>query len=155
MLNKIRDPENMSTQTNNFLRQWFLDYEKAVNSFDAERVSSQYTDCYIEAGPKGTNCIKNDDDYRAAISKRKQVFKSLGFQFAKILSVDITPVDENYAMAKVDWQMQFKKDREEIVNAEFAITYIVYTRNDDPKVVFYISHEDEEEMMRDLGLLPP
>jgi hypothetical protein len=144
----------MDKQKSDRIRQWFLDYAEAASTFDAERVSQHYTDCYVEAGPKGATCVKNDDDYRTAVSKRRGFFEGLGFKFAKIVSLDDTPLDDNYSMVKVHWQMRFEPAAGHPIDAEFDNTYFVYHKDDNPKVVCYISHQDEETMMRELGLLP-
>ena len=37
---------------------------------------------------------------------------------------------------------------------EFDISYIVFESEEDPKIILFISHEDEETAMKKLGVLP-
>lgn len=57
-------------------------------------------------------------------------------------------------MAKVHWRMVFEKDAGKPQTFEFDITYFVFDAGEGPKVAFYISHEDEQKVMREAGLIP-
>jgi len=136
------------------MQQWFRDYADAVSRFDADRVSRQYADCYVEAGPRGSTCIRNDDTFRSAIDRKRELFESLGFKSAKAVTVEDSRLDQNYSMVKVHWQMEFENKPGRRIDAEFDNTYFVRHQGYDAQVVCYISHQDEEATMRDLGLLP-
>lgn len=136
------------------MQQWFRDYADAVSRFDADRVSRQYADSYIEAGPKGSVCIHNDDAFREALEQKREFMTGLGFKSAKAVSVVDSRLDQNYSMVKVHWQMEFEKKPGRRIDAEFDNTYFVRHQGYDAQVVCYISHQDEEATMRDLGLLP-
>ena len=61
------------------------------------------------------------------------------------------PICDKYSMVVVRWGVTFEKTGSKTI--EFDITYIVYEAEDEPRVVFFISHEDEAEAMKKLGLL--
>ena len=62
------------------------------------------------------------------------------------------PICDKYSMVVVRWGLSFEKMGSKIV--EFDISYIVYEKDDvDPKIIMFISHEDEGEAMKKLGLL--
>ena len=61
------------------------------------------------------------------------------------------PICDKYSMVVVRWGVTFEKTGSKII--EFDISYIVYEAEDNPLVILFISHEDEEEAMKKLGLL--
>jgi hypothetical protein len=141
-------------QATSSMQQWFRDYAEAVSRFDADRVSRQYAACYVEAGPKGSTCIRNDETFRNALRQRREFMASLGFKAAKAVSVEDSRLDQNYSMVKVHWRMEFENKPGRRIDAEFDNTYFVRHNGYDAQVVCYISHQDEETTMRRLGLLP-
>jgi hypothetical protein len=62
--------------------------------------------------------------------------------------------DERYTMAKVHWRMVFEKDPGKPLDFKFFITYFLFDQGSGPKVAFYISHDDEQKVMREAGLIP-
>ena len=55
-------------------------------------------------------------------------------------------------MVTVHWAVKFEKTGEQVI--EFDVSYIVQETNDMMKIILFISHEDEEEAMKKLGLQP-
>ncbi len=136
------------------IEQFFVHYEQGANSFDPDIVTSKLSDCFMGGDPNGVVCIQNDDAFRKAIPQRKAFFQQIGFRSAKILELIETPLDGRYSMAKVHWHMIFEKDLGRPLDFKFFITYFLFDQGAGPKVVFYISHDDERKTMRDAGLIP-
>lgn len=65
-----------------------------------------------------------------------------------------TPLDGKYTMAKVHWRMTFEKQPGHPLDFEFFITYFLYDAGTGPKAAFWISHDDEQRVMREAGLVP-
>lgn len=99
-------------------------------------------------------CGRNDQALRDAVVQRKSLFQQIGFKRATILHVELTPLDANYTMAKVHWQMTFKKPSGHPLDFKFFITYFLYDPGTGPRAAFWISHDDELRVMRDAGLIP-
>jgi hypothetical protein len=133
---------------------FFAKYGEGANNFDPEILSSQYADCFMSADPKGTFCIHNDEKFKEAAAKRERLFRSLGFKFAKIIGKDVSKIDDNYMMAKTHWHMRFDNPLAKKSDFKFFTTYVLVTRGAGLKVVFYISHDDEQKVMKDAGLVP-
>lgn len=134
---------------------FFARYEEGANTFDPELMGSLYMAEFMAGDPNGVSCGKNDDKLKAAFVQRKSFFESIGFKRAKLLNVDATPLDARYTMAKVHWQMTFEKDPGKPLDFRFFITYFLFDPGSGPKAAFWISHEDEQKVMRDAGLIPP
>ncbi len=135
------------------IEQFFQRYEVGANTFDPDLVVSQYTDQFMGADPNGVVSISNDEKFREAVPQRKEIFRQIGFRSAKVLDIAETPLDDRYTMAKVHWQMTFEKEQGKPQEFKFYITYFLFDPGTGPKVVFYISHDDEQKVMRDAGLI--
>lgn len=70
------------------------------------------------------------------------------------LHVEATPLDDKYIMAKVHRHMTFEKQAGHPLDFKFFITYFLYDPGDGPKAAFWISHDDEQRVMREAGLVP-
>jgi hypothetical protein len=136
------------------IAQFFARYEEGANSFDPEVVSAAFTASFLGGDPHGVVCVHNDAAFRQAIPERHAFFQAIGFRSAKILSVVETPLDERYTMAKVHWHLLFEQPRGHALPFTFFITYFLFDPGSGPKVVFYISHDDEQKVMQEAGLIP-
>ncbi len=135
------------------IAQFFARYEEGANTFAPDLVVSHYTDKFMGADPNGVVSIRNDEAFREAIPQRAEFFRQIGFRSAKVLDIAETPLDERYTMAKVHWEMIFEKEPGRPLDFRFYITYFLFDPGTGPKVVFYISHEDEQKVMREAGLI--
>ncbi len=135
------------------IEQFFARYEEGANTFDPDIVVSQFTDSFMGADPNGVMCAANDETFRKAIPQRKEFFTEIGFRSAKVLDIEETPLDDRYTMAKVHWRMIFEKEEGHPREFKFYITYFLFDPGTGPKVVFYISHDDEQKIMREAGLI--
>ena len=135
------------------IEEFFARYEEGANSFDPDLVCPQYTNEFMAAGPDGVACGRNDHELRKAFVQRYKLFQQIGFKRAKILHVDATSLDDHYTMAKVHWRMTFEKQPGHPLDFEFFITYFLYDSGTGPKAAFWISHEDEQRVMREAGLI--
>lgn len=133
---------------------FFERYVEGANTFAPELMASLYTPEFLAGEPSGVSGGRNDASLRDAFAQRKALFEKLGFRRAKVLKVDATPLDARYTMAKVQWQMTFEKEAGKPRDFVFFITYFLFDDGTGPRAAFWISHEDEERVMRDGGLLP-
>jgi hypothetical protein len=136
------------------IQEFFARYEEGANTFDPELMSSLYMAEFMAGDPNGVSCGRNDESLKASFVKRKAFFEQIGFKRAKVLSVDATPLDDKYTMAKTHWQMTFEKEPGDALDFKFFITYFIFDSGSGPKAAFWISHEDEQKVMRDAGLIP-
>lgn len=135
------------------LKNFFARYEEAANTFDPDLQCSLYTDEFMAADPNGVSCGRNDARLRDVFVQRKALFQALGFKQASILHIDATPLDDRYTMARIHWHMTFEKRAGYPQDFRFFITYFLYDPGTGPKAAFWISHEDEQRVMREAGLI--
>jgi hypothetical protein len=126
----------------NKIKAFFEGVERASNSLDLDLINSQFTDQFIFADPNGARVVEKQK-FLAFLPQRQEFFKSLGHQSTKVLSLDETPIDDQYTMVKAYFLMQFQKTLGQEVEA----------KGDSPKIVMHIEHEDVKEAMQARGLL--
>lgn len=136
----------------NRIKKFFEGVEKASNTLDLELINVQYADPFIFADPNGTRVIEKQK-FLPALPKRRDFFKSIGHQSTKVLSLEETPIDDQYTMVKAQFFMQFQKKPGRTVEARVDSTYILFMKGDMPKIVMHIEHEDLQQAMIDRGLL--
>ena len=128
----------------------FIEYEKAFNDLDIKRNAEMFSDTFISAGPKGA-IAQGKKDFLEKAGRAAEFYKSVGQTSAKIISKNIIPVSDQYLMVTVHWGVTFKKTGDELI--EFDVSYIIYEGGDEPRLILFIAHQDEEEAMKKLGLL--
>jgi hypothetical protein len=136
------------------IEDFFARYEEGANSFDPDLMSSLYTPEFMAGDPNGVSCGRNDQTLRDLFIQREEFLREIGFKRAEVLGVEETPLDEKYTMAKVHWHMTFEKESGRPLEFRFFVTYFLYDPGTGPKAAFWISHDDEQRVMREAGLLP-
>jgi hypothetical protein len=138
-------------QPDNRIKKFFEGVEQASNSLDLQLIDSQFADQFIFADPNGARVIEKQK-FLPALPKRQEFFKSLGHQSTKVLSLEETPIDDQYTMVKAHFLMQFQTPGQ-VIEAKVDSTYILFMKNDAPRIVMHIEHEDLKEAMQARGLL--
>lgn len=136
----------------NKLKVFFEGVEKASNTLDLSVIDTQFADQFIFADPNGTRVIEKQK-FLAALPQRQEFFKSIGHQSTKVLSLEETPIDDQYTMVKAHFLMKFRKMSGELKEANIASTYILFMKGDSPRITMQIEHEDLQQAMKDRGLL--
>jgi len=127
----------------------FEDYEKSFSALELQKQAKLFAENFIAAGPKGiisntrNEFIKNAD-------KAADFYRKVGQQSAQAESMKETWFGDKYAMVTVHWAAHFKSLPKPV---EFDVSYLVQLTDDKPKIILFMSHGDEEEAMKDLGLL--
>lgn len=131
------------------IKKLFTEYEKAFNALEVEKQVPFFAEHFISAGPRGSIAVGRDEFARMA-SKAAEFYRSVGQTSAKILSMDETPISNEYSMVKVHWGVTFKEIGSRLI--EFDVTYFIQKTGPDPKIIMFIAHQDEEKAMKELGL---
>ncbi len=132
------------------VKKLFAEYEKAFNALDVEKQVPFFAEHFISAGPRGS-IAHGRDEFAKMANKAAEFYRSVGQTSAKILSMDETPISNEYSMVKVHWGVTFKKTGNKLI--EFDVTYFIQKTGPEPKIIMFIAHQDEERAMKELGLL--
>ena len=136
----------------NKIKVFFEGIEQASNTLDLALIDSQYADQFLFADPNGTRVVEKEK-FLPFLPKRQEFFKSLGHQSTQVLSLEETPLDDQYTMVKAHFLMRFQKTSAQIAEAKVDSTYILFMKGASPRIVMHIEHEDLKEAMQARGLL--
>jgi len=139
--------ENMPVSTS--VKKVFSEYEKAFSALDMKKSAEFFADTFISAGPNGT--ITNSKKELLEGQKAADFYRSVGQNSAKILSLDESPITDQYSLVKVHWGVTFKKTGHKPI--EFDVSYLLQKTGEKPKIILFIAHQDEQKAMQQLGLL--
>lgn len=139
-------------KSDNRIKEFFEGVEKASNTLDLSLIDAQFADQFIFADPNGTRIVEKQK-FLPFLPKRREFFKSIGHQSTKVLSLEETPIDDQYTMVKAHFLMQFQKSTGEAKEINLDSTYILFMKGETPKIVMHIEPEDVQQAMKDRGLL--
>jgi hypothetical protein len=135
---------------NDAIRNLFVVYEKAFSALDMEKIAGLFADTFISAGPRGM-IAQNRSDFIRLAHTAAEFYKSVGQTSARILSLQETPISNEYTLMKVHWGVTFRKTGDKLI--EFDVSYLVQKTGPEPKIILFIAHQDEEQAMNDMGLM--
>ena len=132
------------------LKRLFDAYEKAFNALDMKKTAEFFADSFISAGPKGS-IANSKTEFLQKAEQANAFYKSVGRSSARILSLEETPISDQYSMVKVHWGVTFRKTGNRVI--EFDVSYLVQKTGPEPKIILFVAHQDEEAAMKELGLM--
>ena len=127
----------------------FKQYEEAFDKLDLKTIAGYYADTFISAGPKGT-ISRNKKEFEEKAEQAASFYRRVGQKSARIVSKRVMPISNHYSMVVVRWGVTFEKTGSKQI--EFDVSYVIQETEIDPKIILFISHEDEEAAMKKLGL---
>jgi hypothetical protein len=133
------------------LEKLFNQYEKAFDKLDLKAISELYGHTFISAGPTGT-IARNKEEASKMAEDAANFYRNIGQNSARILSKKFTPISNEYTMAVIHWAVTFEKTGDKPV--EFDVSYIVQETEEEPKIILFITHQDELQTMKKLGFQP-
>ncbi|HKQ87368.1 MAG TPA: hypothetical protein VJS43_11445 [Candidatus Acidoferrales bacterium] len=137
---------------NDRVRRFFEIYEVANREFDVEKISALYADVFVFGKPQGVQAVKKED-FVKVLPKRKEFFKTVGLVSSSVVSLDVSALDQNYALAKVVWNMRFERSPGVFIESENSATYVLLFTDDSAQIVFQLDHQDLMKKVKDLGLI--
>ncbi len=127
----------------------FADYGKSFSALEMRRIAGLYAEQFIAAGPNGV-ISQGREVFLDNADKAAEFYRSVGQESAELLSARETWFGDFYVMVTVHWGARFKALPDLV---EFDVSYLVQLTDETPKIILFISHEDEQEAMAKLGLL--
>ena len=140
--------------TSDAVREFFRQYERSRNTFDADLIERQYADAFMFAGPNGARVAEK----RAVViglSSGREVLRTLGHTLTTLESLDETRIDDHYTMVRTRLVWRFEQASMQPVDVGVDSVFILYINDDVPTIVFQQEHEDFQQTLRKRGLLPP
>ena len=125
----------------------FEDYGKSFSTLDLQNTGKLYAETFIAAGPKGV-ISQSRREFEANAEKAAAYYRKVGQKSAEIKSMKETWFGGSYVMVTIHWAAHFERLDEPY---EFDVSYLVQLTGKEPKIILFISHEDEEEAMQEVA----
>lgn len=140
------------TSPNLALEPFFRDYAVASVESPVEQIPAFYADSFIASGPRGSAVFKNDEKFIEWLGKIHEFNQRTGMVSMEVVSIE-EPVSlsSRHILASVDWGARFRKTGDRLIT--FRIAYLLEKIGDRWKILAYVSEKDQEDEMRELGLL--
>ena len=135
------------------IREFFSQYARSRNTFDPERLVSQYPESWMYAGPDGVR-VAAKADILASLATGKEWLRTLGHTSTTLTLMEASAVDELYVLVKATFVWRFEQLAAGAIDVPVDSTFIVYIRNGAPTIVFQHEHEDFQQALRTRGVVP-
>lgn len=130
---------------------YFQQYAQQSREDNILALVSHFSDQFVSANPQGAQCVRAAD-FASALPKRKQLFDRLGCQPATLVSLQETPLDVRYVLAKTTWRLVFARGEAGAEEVLVDSTFLVDTGEKEFKIVLYLAHQDIMQMLRERGI---
>lgn len=147
--------ENRKIRLEAFFKAYAKRFSDAIEGKkpDVDGVVGSFADSFIESSPVGIITGNNNAEFKKAIPRGYEHYKSLGILEMSIVSNDITLLDDLHSMVKVHWKSVFQRKDDSRVTIEFDVFYLLTEKDDNPRIFAYITG-DEQKAIEDNGLEP-
>ena len=126
------------------IEELFRDYGKSFSALDLHHTADLYADQFIAAGPKGI-ISQTREEFDKNAEQAADYYRKVGQKRAEILSAKETWFGDRYVMVTIHWGAHFEKLDKPY---EFDVSYLVQLTDAKPKIILFISHQDEDEAMK-------
>jgi hypothetical protein len=145
--------KNFRKKAEQFFEDYAALFQEALSGkeADVEGTANSFANCFIAASPSGIRCSANNEEFRQAIPKGYEFYKSIGTKSMKIGSKEITLLDDKHAMIKIHWLSEYLKKDNSLLSIDFDVFYFVQYVNGAIKIFSYITG-DEQKILKENGL---
>lgn len=137
---------------------FFQRYADAYNaSLDGEvqvrAIRSAFADCFVAAGPQGSTCGHNDEEFSRTLHEAYDFYRKIGTRRMSVRRVHVTPVDDSHHMARVYWSADYVRNADgRPITIDFDVTYLTQTHGGQTKIFAFVAG-DELGLYRKYGLI--
>jgi hypothetical protein len=138
---------------NVFLSEYETEFNMAFHGNpDIETTAKLFTESFAEANSSGITCRRNDYEFRKYIAEKYAFYKNIGLKEMRIVSRDISMLNDIHGMDKVKWKAIYETKQGKREELEFEVIYLVQVINGDPRIFAYITG-DENRALKEKGLI--
>jgi hypothetical protein len=132
------------------LRKFFDQYADALSSADIRGIAHAYAQQFMASGPGFRLSMSNDQQFQAGLAQAANFYKEIGVDAIEVKTYLEAEIGSNFWLTKIEWEL-LDEDLNSILT--FDNTYMVDIGDGEPKIVFFIAH-NEHERMQAKGFLP-
>lgn len=133
---------------NPLVNEFFLRFEKANSSADVLEIGGLYADTFMFGGPNGVQMVQKES-FLKVLPKMKAHYSSMGLSQTQLQTVETSPIDSKYLLAKVAWRMTLRApSRNGYVDA--SATYVLMqVSGNSLSIVVQIDHQDLASVIKE------
>jgi hypothetical protein len=135
------------------VQKFFDQYVRSRSTMDIDLLVSQYAESCMFGAHDGPR-IAEKQAIREGFPKALELLKTVGHTSTRLASLDETRVDEHYTMVRAQFVWRFAKAAAPPIDVTVDSTFILYTDNGAPTIVFHHEREDFWQALRTRGVLP-
>jgi hypothetical protein len=129
------------------MKSFFQEFERNSNLCDPDVLVSQFAETFLVASPQGARVVPAHA-FALALPERKKRFTEMGCGPANLISLRETTLGTHYVMAETEWRMRFAPEGKSPEDIMACSTFIVYTGEQQPKIVFYLPQHDVMALLK-------
>lgn len=133
------------------VREFFDAYADASTRGNAENIAAFYGNSFLVVSPGESRAFSNDEGFLQWLRSVHEFNQQTGLRKMLVRSVNETSFGRHAIHASVTWGALYEKTGDEVI--EFTIHYILQQQDSALKIILYSSEDDQEETMKEKGLL--
>ncbi len=145
----------MRRKIESFFRRYAERFQRSLDDpsdVDTDGVVASFADYFVESSPAGVRGGKNGLAFKFMIGRGFAHYRKIGTVSMKVAKLEVTPLDDAHAMAKVTWDSRYRRRKDGAdVRIVFANLYFLAFRKGVPKIFAYITG-DEQALLKKHGL---
>lgn len=133
------------------ITRFFLEFERNSDRGEFGPLVLQFADPFMVASSRGAQSVRVSD-FALILPQRKAFFDELGCLSTQLAKIEEVPLNASCTLVHTQWRMAFfqaGKQKEALADSAF----IVDTTGQDFKIVFYLTQQDHEAMLKEQGIL--
>lgn len=133
------------------IEEFFNAYASASVGGKASLLARFYAPTFMMSTKNEASAFANDQKFMYWLNSLFEFNEKTGLLTMKVRHVDSSAIGDYFSKATVTWAVTYSKTKDEEIT--FDIHYILNHYGDDFKILLYISEIDQEELMKEKGLL--
>lgn len=138
------------TATASPIQSFFQRYDQLSTEGNVPELVALFADTFLAADPGGARAV-TAADFARALPQRKHFFDKIGCKGSELVSVEETPLDRRYTLARTQWRFRFPENassKELLVES----TFLVDASGESPRILLYMAHQDLMTVLREKGI---
>jgi hypothetical protein len=132
------------------LSDFFATFQHNTNHGTEAETLAQFAATFVAGGPDSAKPVPAAL-FAPALTKRKELFARLGCRSTELVTLDETPLDARYTLARTRWRMTFSRPDLAEQNLEVASTFLIDTQTQ--QILVYLAHQDILALLRQRAIL--
>jgi hypothetical protein len=133
------------------IKEFFDEYAVTSINGNANQLSGFYAPRFMFSSKNEVSAFTNDERFLDWLNNLFEFNKKTGLLKIEVKNIDSTSIGEYFTKATVTWASTYSKNTGEEIT--FDLHYVLNHYGGDFKIILYISETDQEDLMKEKGLL--